>query len=329
MIFRSEKPLALFLSAVFIAFLCGCDSSEQVAMQSSVYPEPASSAQTQDKKTNDEQAQKVFDHVIENLRYSRYWHEAPDIGDGYEEGKQISALIFWTKADRQSKVGLCSPDLERCFATWGDQIRPEMEQMLIDRSLTAKAAFESFVEDGIDVNAIKIVPQIIQPPPGTVPPTAKLNPSVPGISSVLDVQSLPKPKRLSLTDFEFVEKTITLPPLGLPTSISSRAVPKEAASEAKKVKQNYTCWGEGKRPRGCTGAVVFAYYHESDSTWPVLRTCSSSCPPMFQGESIQFLRRGSWGWEAYGGGQTSSPKEEVIRLKQKIKQAEMFRFQIP
>lgn len=269
---------------------------------------------------------------MENLRYSRYWYGTPDIGEGYVEGKQISALIFWTKEGRQSKVGLCSPDLERCFATWGTQIMPEMEQMPIDRSLTTKAAFESFVEDGIDANTIIIVPQIIQPPPVKTPPTGSPNPSVPTITSVLDGQSFPKPKPLSLADFEFAEKTITLPPLGLPASILRREVPKEAADEAKRIKDyyNYNCWGVGsRRPPGCTGTLVFAYYHESDAKWHVLRTCSSACFPVFQGDSIQVLRRGSDGWEISGGGGINSPREEVARLKQKIEQAEMFRFQIP
>jgi hypothetical protein len=137
------------------------------------------------------------------------------------------------------------------------------------------------------------------------------------------------PSRLNLTDFEFAEKTITMPPLGLPTSILHRVVPKEAAGEANRVKKYYNCWDEGRRPSGCTGTLVFAYYHESDLKWHVLRTCSSACLPMFQGDSIQLLRRGSYGWEASGSGHFNSPKDEVAQLKQKIEQAEMFRLQIP
>jgi len=329
MISRKEKIVRLFLSAGLALLANGCGKSKQGSELALSHFEQSGSAQTQDKKGSDEQAKRVFDHVTENLRYSRYWHGTPDIGDGYAEGKQISTLIFWTKEGRQSKVGFCAPGLERCFATWGTQIMPEMEQMPIDHSLTAKAAFESFVEDGLDANTIKIVPQIIQPPPAKIPPTGNPNPSVPTVSSVLTGQGFPMPKRLTLTDFEFAEKTIMLPPLGLPTSILRRVVPKEAAGEANRVKQSYNCWYEGKRPPGCTGTLVFAYYHEADSKWHVLRTCSPACPPVFQGDSIQLLRRGSDGWEASGGGYFNSPKDEVVRLKQKIEQAAMFRVQIP
>lgn len=329
MILRREKALTIFLSSVLALFAGGCGAPKQEAKQVFDHFEQSSSAQTRDKKVNDEQAKQVFDHLVENLRYCRYWYGTPDIGDGYTEGKQISALIFWTKEGHQSKVGFCSPNLERCFATWGTQIMPEMEQMPVDRSLTAKAAFESFVKDGLDADTIKIVPQIIQSPPVKAPPTGSPNPSVSTIPSDSAGQSFPMPKRLNLTDFEFAEKTITLPPLGLPTSILHRVVPKEAAGEANRVKHNYNCWYEGRRPPGCTGTLVFAYYHESDSKWHVLRTCSSACLPVFQGDSIQLLRRGSDGWEASGGGHFNSPKDEVARLKQKIEQAEMFRFHIP
>lgn len=329
MAFSREKTKTLFLAVVFGIFTCQCGTPKQVARQTLDHLELGNSTQAQEKRNSDEQAKRVFDHVLENLRYSRYWYETPDIGDGYVEGKQISALIFWTKEARPSKVGFCSPDLERCFATWAGQIRQEMEQMRIDRSLSAKAAFESFVEDGIDANTIKIAPQVIQPSSDKVPPDGSSNPSIPTISSTSTGQDFPLPRRLNLTDFEFVEKTITLPHLGLPASISRREIPKEAEGEAKRIKQSYTCWYEGKRPQGCTGTLVFAYYNESDSTWPVLRTCSSSCLPVFRGDSIQILRRGMDGWEAYGGGGINSPKDEVARLKQKIEQAEMFSFHIP
>lgn len=330
MTMRMKKTLTLFLTAALAILVNnGCDTSKQKSGQVLGGFEKSSSAQIRDTKRDDEQAKQVFDHVVENLRYCLYWYGTPDIGDGYVEGKQITALIFWTKEGRQSKVGFCAPNLGRCFATWGTHIVPDMEQMPIDRNLTPQVAFESFVEDGFDANAIKIVPQVIQPPSVKASPTENPNPSIPVIPSDPAGQPFPFPNRLNLNDYEFVEKIFILPPLGLPASILRRVVPKEAASEAKRVKQGYNCWYEGSKPSGCTGTLVFAYYNESDMTWPVLRTCSSACPPMFQGDSIQFLRRGMDGWEAYGGGGINSPKEEVARLKQKVEQAEMFRLQLP
>ena len=279
-------------------------------------------------------AKRAFDHIVENIRYSRYWYGTPDLGNGYVEGKQISALIFWTKADRQSKVGICSPELAYCLATSGETISPEMDQMPTDRSLTAKAAFESFIEDGIDVGGKRLREVISQAhplPSRKTLSTPNTNSSVPTISSDLTGLNLPVSKRLSLTDFEFAEKTVTLPSLGLPTALSRREVPKDAASKAARIKQYFNCWGEGfKRPSGCTGTLVFAYYHETYPNWIVLRTCSSACRPMVQGDSIQFLRREDDGeWMATGGGHYSSPADVVERFRQKIEQVEMFRFQIP
>ena len=324
-----EKVLRLVLFVVFALLASGCDKNKQDAHQAFDHIEQTNSTQAKDRKV-DEHARQVFDQIMENLRYSRYWYGTPSIGDGYAEGKQVSALIFWTKKDRRSKIGLCFSNLRSCFATRGDQIVPEMEQMSIGRSLTAKEAFESFVENGLDANTIKILPQIVQPPLAKAPPVGSSNTTVPKVPSTSVGQPFSFPKRLSLADFEYVETTITLPALGLPASISHREIPKEAAGEAKRIKQYYTCWySNSVRPPGCTGSLVFAYYQEMELNWFVLRTCSSACPSGFQGDSIQLLRRGDGGWEASGGGGLNSPKEEVARLKQKIEQAEMFRLQLP
>ena len=52
----------------------------------------------------------VYDRIIENLRWSRYWFGVAGIGDVYVEGKKISALIFWAKKTDRQIMGLCSTD---------------------------------------------------------------------------------------------------------------------------------------------------------------------------------------------------------------------------
>lgn len=332
MTLKEEKISRLVLYSVLALFVIGCGTSKRDSGQVFGHFQQSSSAQTQDTKGTDEQAREVLDRVLKNLRYSRYWYERPDVGDDYAVGKQVSALIFWTKSDRPYTAGFCSPNIARCFATSGIQISPMMEQMAIDHSITPMAAFVSFLENGMGANTIQIIPKMkTHPPPVNTPPAGSSNPPVSTIPSQSAGHPVLFPKRLSLVDFEFTEKIITLPPLGLPSSILRREVPEEAYREANSVKQSYTCWYENSvRASRCTGTLVFAYYNEADSNWFVLRTCSSACLPVFQGDSIQLLRRWDDGkWAASGASGINSPKEEVARLKQKILQAEMIRHQLP
>src|SRR5262249_52043779 len=124
---------------------------------------------------------------------------------------------------------------------------------------------------------------------------------------------------------------ITLPSLGLPSSALHRVIPAEAPREAKRLRREILCWYmDAKRPPGCTGALVFAYYNETDPYWLVLGTCSSACDSLSRGDSIEFLsRRENGEWASSGAGHMNSPKNEVARFKQKIEQTEMFRFKLP
>ncbi len=314
--------------------VAGCATSKQEDGQVLDQLEQSSPARRQSNRGDEGRAKQIIDHLAENLRYCRYWFGTTDIDDVYEEGKQISALIFWTRTGRPSRVGFCSTDLSRCIATSGARLSPEITQKPIDRDLTPRAAFESFVNSGIDGNTLKLFPRIeprpapIEPTPAPIaPPTGNADLTIPAIPRGY---GFPLPERLKLADFEFEEKSITMPPLGLPNSISRRVIPGEAPREAKRLRREFVCWEvDNKRPPGCTGSLAFAYYNEADPYWFVLRTCSPACPSRFRGESIQFLTRRVWGWAVTSGGHMNSPKDEVARFKQKIEQAEMFRFKLP
>jgi|GEM_PF-5079036 len=239
-----------------------------------------------------EQAMKVFDQFVERLRWSRYWLGATSMDDIYVEGKLISALVFWTKTNHRPKRGLCSSDLSLCIANYSGSYNRGVAQVHIDRGLAPQLAFASFANANFGDGGAWFPP-------------------------------------LSPDDFEFEEKTITLPPLGLPSSILHRVVPEEASREAERIRQQFVCWGvDTKRLPGCTGTLVFAYYANDDPSWYVLRTCSSACEPEFRGDSIESLTRREWGWTITVGGFMNSPKEDIERVKRKIEKAEMFRFEL-
>ena len=129
-------------------------------------------------------------------------------------------------------------------------------------------------------------------------------------------------------DFETAVKSLTLPVLEPPSSITQRAVPEKASREAERIKRTFGCWGVqvDSRPKGCTGSLVFAFYGEADPYWFVLRSCSTACE--FKGESVELLSHGDQGWYVTIGGFINSPKEDVERLKRQIEKAEMLRLQL-
>lgn len=238
-------------------------------------------------------ADQVFDRLVENWRWSHYWFGKTGLDDVYVEGKKITALMFWNKSESQPIRGLCSSELSLCIAYSGVYLDPAERRMSIAPGATPQQAFSSFVSSGLSDS-----------------------------SHMLAVEGL------NVTDFQVEQKSITLPILEPPSSITRRAVPEEAAREAERVKRTFSCWGvEAKtRPRGCTGGLVFAFYGDADPYWFVLRSCSTACE--FKGESVEMLRRGDRGWDVTIGGFINSPKEEVERLKQQIEKAEMFRLQL-
>jgi hypothetical protein len=236
-------------------------------------------------------AQHIFDQYVERVRSSRYWGDEHD-DQVYVEGKQISALVFWTKTTQRPKYGLCAAALKLCIANYSSPNYRGVAEVSIDPSLEPKLAFASFAERNYgDGDAWR--------------------------------------QSLNLNEFEFEERIVTLPALGLPAAISHKLVSEEAVQEVERYKKVNACWRQGiRRPSQCTGTLVFAYYNEADLNWFTLRTCSPACSPEFRGDSIQLLSRREWGWTVTVGGFLNNP-EAVKVYKPKIEKAEMFRVETP
>jgi hypothetical protein len=286
MILQRKKPLAIFLLSLFTLALIGCSKSSARAAKARQASEQS--------RAGMEQAMQVFDQYVESVRWSRYWFRNTQENDAYVEGKQIFALIFWTKTSSRPKRGLCSPDLSLCIANGSSSDWRGFAKASVDPSLAPQLAFESFARRNYGDGDAWFPP---------------LNPD----------------------DFEFTEKSITLPSLGLPSAILHRIAPEEGRREANRLWQDSKknlCWDIGtQRPLGCTGTVVYAYYNEADPSWYTLRTCSPACQPEFRGDSIQALSRREWGWTATAGGFTNTPAD-IEWFKPRILKAEMFRFEL-
>ncbi|HLG98794.1 MAG TPA: hypothetical protein VKX49_20955 [Bryobacteraceae bacterium] len=234
-------------------------------------------------------ADEMFDRIAENWRWSHYWFGKTGIDDVYVEGKQISALIFWTKSESQPIHGLCSSELGACVAYSGVYLDPAGRRMQMAPNTRPRQAFRSFISSGFADSSHIIAVEGIKP-----------------------------------SDFESAEKSITLPALDPPSSISRREVPAEAGKEGERIKRLFRCWGveSETKPNGCSGSLVFAYYGPRDPYWFVLRSCAAACD--FKGEAVEMLRRGDRGWEITSAGFVDNPKE-AERLKEQIEKAEMIR----
>ncbi len=235
----------------------------------------------------------VFERIVENWRWTRYWFGKTGIDDAYVEGKKISALIFWNKNDSQPINGLCSSELSLCVAYLGAHLDPFERRMQIAPGVAQQQAFASFINSGLRDS-----------------------------SQIMAVEGL------SVADFQVEQKSVTLPILEPPSSILLREVPAEAPREAERVKSLFGCWGveSETRPRGCSGSLTFAYYGDADPYWFVLRSCATACE--FKGESVEMLRRGDHGWEVTSGGFVGSPQAEVERLKRQIEKAKMLQLEL-
>ncbi len=236
-------------------------------------------------------AQYIFDQYVERVRSSRYWGTTHN-DQMYVEGKRISALVFWTKTTQRPKYGLCSAALKLCIANYSSPSYRGVAEVSIDPSLEPKLAFASFAERNYgDGGAWR--------------------------------------QSLTINEFEFEERTITLPTLGLSASILHKLVSEEAVQEIERFRKGNACWRENSpRPTRCTGTMVFAYYNETDPNWFTLRQCSSACPSEFQGDAIQMLSRREWGWTGTVGGFFKNT-EAVEFYKPKIEKAEMSRIEFP
>jgi hypothetical protein len=279
---KRKRILVIFLLAMFALLAIGCGD----AGDSQAWRTPGQSGR------GIEQAMKAFDQYLESVRWTRYW-QGESTNNTYKEGKQISALVFWTKTDRRPKWGLCSSDLSLCIANYSSPDQRGNAEMRFEPGLTPQLAFASFADHNYGDGSLSFSP-------------------------------------VSQADFEFEQKFITLPSLGLPASILHRMVPGEAHGEADRIRKQFVCWNAGaKRPPGCTGTQVFAFYNEADPNWYVLRTCSSPCALEFRGDSIEALTRWEQGWAITTSGFINNPKDDVERFKRKIEEAAMFRFEIP
>lgn len=296
-----KKALKIMLPAVFIIFAAGCGVFKQGAEQAKqAFDDKAENNSARRQSKNDEQIKQVFDQYVERVRWFRYWQGTTHphyenenhFEDAYVEGKQISALFFWTKTSNRPKWGLCSSELSVCIANWSPGANARgFAHVLIDPRLTPQLAFASFAKANYGDGGLWFPP-------------------------------------LSPADFEFKEESITLPPLGLPSSILHRVVPEEAPRAVEEIRQGYVRWTP--LPPGCRCTLVFAYYSEAEPDWYVFRTCSAACPSELRGDSIQSLSRFGLeqGWTATAGGFFKNP-EAVEWYKPRIEQAEMFRFEVP
>jgi hypothetical protein len=241
----------------------------------------------------DDTATEVFGRLVEGWRWSRYWFGSTGIDDVYTAGKNIEALVFWTKKDRRPKSGLCSSDLSLCIAYSGPYLSPHVERSHIDPKTPIKQAFISFVTNGFG-----------------------------GDESYMNASG-----QLHPTDFDSEEIAVTLPAVDAPASILTRTVPQGASQEAQRLKRLLGCapLDAENHLDSCTGTLVFAFYGPTDPYWFVSRTCSTACP--FGGDAIQELTRGDTGWEIRSAGFVNTPRAEVERLKAQVQKAEMFRLQ--
>jgi hypothetical protein len=242
----------------------------------------------------DDSSEQAVARLIENWRWSSYWFGSSGVDDVYVSGKEINALVFWTKKDRRSKTGLCSSELSLCVAYSGPYLDPHAERMQIGPNTPIRDAFDSFVNSGFGG----------------------------------DESYLPSSARLRSADFDSEEKLLTLPTIGEPSSILKRAVPEGASQEAQRMKRLLGCGPIGARSgrSGCAGTLVFAFYGPADPYWFVWRACSTACE--FGGDAIEELTRGDSGWEVTSRGFIDRPEAEVERLKQQVRRAEMFRLQL-
>lgn len=242
----------------------------------------------------DDTSTQVFDRLVDGWRWSHYWFGSTGIDDVYMPGKNIKALVFWTKKDRRPKAGLCSSDLSLCIAYSGPYLSPHAERTQVDPKTPNQQAFASFVNNGFG-----------------------------GDESYMSARD-----QLHLADFESEERTVTLPAIDAPSSILTRTVPEDATREAQRLKRLLGCLplDAENRPSGCSGTLVFAFYGSADPYWFVWRTCSTTCE--YGGDAIEELTRGDAGWEVTSRGFINTPKAEVERLKGQVKKAEMLRLKL-
>lgn len=240
-------------------------------------------------------ADRALNYIIENWRWSHYWFGKAAIDDVYADGKKIFALVFWARDEERPIRGLCSTEISLCLAYVGVHLDPLPRRMPIAPNSVLREAFEAFVKSGFADSSHML--------------------EVPG---------------LSVTNFSVEEMPIILPAWEPPSSIIRREIPEEASRQAERVKRLLGCdSADSKTPSpGCKGTLIFAYYGKEDPYWFVLRTCSDSCD--HAGDSVEELTRGDFSrWEVTSSGFINSPKSEVLRLKQQIEKAEMFRFELP
>ena len=236
-------------------------------------------------------ALKTFDEYVEQVRWKRYWHQPSDKYKNYVEGRTVAVLLFWTKTALRPKRGFCSTDLATCVANHSGDDSVGIAQLEIDPNISLKSSFSVFASRNYGDGDV----------------------------------SFPS---LSEKDFEFEEKKIALPFLGLPAPIANLTSPESLPRDAEDVRRQCGCWQGAKRPADCKGTLILPFYSKADETWYVFRRCSSACEPEFRGDAVFGLSRRFGGWSATIGGFTNNPAD-VEWFRPKIESATALREEIP
>jgi len=262
--------------------------------------------------------QSVFNQIIEDWRWQKYWGSNSGVDDVYVKGKRATALIFWARSPWDSTKGLCSPSLGFCvgYSNIGDQ-----HKMTLSETANARESFASFVESDFNSQGLfSTLGRLI----GRVR-SSQTTTSVQGAKSeelpAYNENGMPQPPKVN--DFATQEIIVTLPELGLPLALVRRDASPGKLQQTERMKDELTCWGVKSKlqPQGCSGELVFAYHEETDPVWYVLRRCSTSCEPGFKNETVLALRKDSGRWLLYAGGVIDGPPEEVQRLARLIENA--------
>jgi len=234
----------------------------------------------------------MFDKYVEQVRWARYWDARDEPYKNYTEGKSATLLLFWTSNPHRLKWGFCSVDIAICVANPSIEGGSGYRQLEVASSLSPRQAFGSFAGQNYGDGGA----------------------------------SFPS---LNEKDFEFEERKIVLPVLGLPASIANSTSPESFTLDAEEIRRSMSCWREGKeRPSGCKGTLVLPFYSNADPRLYVLRTCSQDCDQEFRGDAIQSFTSGPGGWYTRGANFSNNPID-VESYKPKIEKSAVLRIEIP
>ena len=232
-------------------------------------------------------AKPTLDQIVEGWRWQNYWLDRDDSRSLGVPGTTLRVVLFWSKDDLNSLVGLCAGGPRLCIAYAGFAITGRMQ---FEEELSGIDAVRRFGQGGFG-----------------------------GIVPKRNVRT-----KLTVEDLEIVEQLITLPVLNDSFVAQKRSPTNEALAQVEVLTKQIVCGLKTKiRNKGCHGTLIFSYYAPSDPYWFVLRSCSAGCSS--KGETVLGLTRGPFErWVATIGGYVAEPSS-VRRLKARILGAEMVR----